>query len=92
MACVRGMLKLVVYDDREGSATRGEVQELFIVEHNPILVHIPNNLHHGFKGVSEHEALVINCPTEPYDRDKPDEFRFEPHGGPVPYDWARKDR
>ena len=29
-ACISGLVKLVLYDDRPGSPTRGELQELFI--------------------------------------------------------------
>lgn len=90
-ACVQGMIKLVLYDPREDSPTRGEVAEFFIGEHNPLRVHIPSGVYHGFKGVSEREAIVINLPTRPYRREDPDEHRVPPHGGEVPYDWDRQD-
>jgi len=92
MACVKGMVKLVLYDDREGSPTRGELTEIFFGEHQPLLVHIPPNVYHGFKGVSTEEAIVVNCPTEPYNREQPDEYRLDAHTKDIPYDWARKDR
>ena len=92
MACVAGMLKLVLYDDREASASRGEVMEFFIGPHNPMLVHIPKRVYHGFKGISIEETLVINCVTEPYNTSDPDEHRLDAHSDEVPYDWARKDR
>src|SRR5512137_371564 len=37
-AIVKGMAKVVLYDPRDGSPTRGEVQELFIGEQNPVLL------------------------------------------------------
>ena len=40
----------------------------------------------------EREAIVINTPTEVYNRDKPDELRCDPHDDRIPYDWSRKDR
>ena len=89
--CVRGMMKVVLYDDREGSPSRGSINEFFIGDHNPLLVQIPPLVFHGFKCVSEHEALVINIPTELYDHGKPDEFRIDAHDPRVPYDWTRKD-
>ncbi len=89
--CVRGMMKVVLYDDREGSATRGVVNEFFLGDHNPVLLQIPPLVFHGFKCVSEHEALVVNIPTEPYDYARPDEFRVDAHDPRIPYDWARKD-
>ncbi|MBN2282886.1 MAG: dTDP-4-dehydrorhamnose 3,5-epimerase family protein [Deltaproteobacteria bacterium] len=91
MAVVKGMMKIVLYDDREGSPTRGEINEFFAGEHNPILLHIPPLVCHGFKCVSEAEAIVINAPTEVYDYEESDEHRHPPHGGHIPYDWDRKD-
>ena len=91
-ACVKGMIKLVLYDSRDGSKTKGEVNEFFIGENNPILVHIPKLVYHGFKGTSENEAIVINTITEPYNAKDPDEFRVPAHGSDIPYEWERKDR
>ncbi len=88
---VKGMIKLVLYDDREGSRTRGEVNEFFMGMHNPILVKIPRGIYHGFKSVGEEEAIVINVPTEPYNREKPDEYRIPADDESIPYDWSRKD-
>ena len=90
-ACVKGMLKLALYDSREDSPTRGEVAEFFIGESNPCLVQIPPGVYHGFKGIGVEEAIVINCPTEPYNREQPDEYRLDAHTDEIPYDWARKD-
>ena len=91
-ACVKGMLKLALYDTREGSPTHGEVAEFFIGESNPCLVQIPPGVYHGFKGIGVEEAIVINCPTEPYNREQPDEHRLDAHTDEIPYDWSRKDR
>ena len=88
---VRGAMKLVLYDDREDSPTRGEINEFIIGEHDPKLVSIPRGVWHGFKCIGDVEALVINVPTEVYNRKEPDEYREVPHGGPIPYDWSRKD-
>ena len=88
---VRGMMKVVLYDGREKSPTFREINEFFMGEHNPILLQIPPLVHHGFKCIGEAEALVINVPTETYDPRNPDEYRLPPHGGEIPYDWARKD-
>jgi dTDP-4-dehydrorhamnose 3,5-epimerase len=86
-AVVKGMIKLVLFDAREKSKTHQEVNEFFLGEHNPILVQIPNFVFHGFKCVSETEAIVINCPTEPYRRKEPDEFRAEHDDPSIPYNW-----
>jgi dTDP-4-dehydrorhamnose 3,5-epimerase len=91
MAVVSGLAKIVLYDARDGSPTRGEVNEFFIGEHNPILVQIPNGVYHGMKGVGDREAIIVNTVTEPYNHAKPDEFRVDAHDNEIPYDWARKD-
>jgi dTDP-4-dehydrorhamnose 3,5-epimerase len=88
---VKGMMKVVLYDGRTGSSTHKEVNEFFMGEHNPILLQIPAYVYHGFKCVSESEAIVVNCPTEVYNYQEPDEFRVPPRGGEIPYDWSRKD-
>jgi dTDP-4-dehydrorhamnose 3,5-epimerase len=88
---VRGMIKLVLYDGRKDSPTKGEVNEFILGEHNPLLVKIPPLVFHGFKCVSEQEAICINVPTEVYDYDQPDEFRVDPHENDIPYKWERKD-
>jgi dTDP-4-dehydrorhamnose 3,5-epimerase len=91
ITCVKGSLKLVLFDDREGSSTRGEVNEFFMGDYNPMVVKVPRTVYHGWKCVSEEEALVVNIPTEPYDRNEPDEYRVDPHVNGIPYKWERKD-
>ena len=90
IAVVRGMLKLALYDMREDSPTKGELNEFFIGEHNPILVHVPSNIYHGWKCVGSEEALVVNCPTEPYNYSEPDEYRLPYDTDQIPYDWGIK--
>ena len=89
--CLYGMMKVVLYDDREDSPTKGEVNQFFMGPHNPIIVEIPKLVYHGFKCVSETEALVVNYTTMCYDYKNPDEYRIDPHSGQIPYDWGRKD-
>ena len=87
---VKGMAKVVLFDGREGSPTKGEVNEFFMGEQNPILLKIPKMVYHGFKCISEGEALIINVPTQPYNREQPDEIREPFDSKKIPYDWARK--
>jgi dTDP-4-dehydrorhamnose 3,5-epimerase len=91
-AIVKGMAKVVLYDSRQESPTRGEVQELFMGEQNPMLIRIPPGVVHGIKGIGTEPAYMINCPTEVYDYDRPDEFRLPPDDPSIPYDWSRKER
>lgn len=88
---IRGMMKIALYDDREKSPTKGEVNTFFLGEHNMQLLKIPKLVWHGFKCISEYEALVLNIPTMLYNYEKPDEFREPAHGGKIPYNWDRQD-
>ncbi|MBI4041265.1 MAG: dTDP-4-dehydrorhamnose 3,5-epimerase family protein [Deltaproteobacteria bacterium] len=88
---VKGMIKLVLYDSRPDSPTYRSINEFFIGEHHPLLVQIPPYVYHGFKGITHPEAIVINCPSEAYHYEVPDEFRVHPHNNDIPYQWALKE-
>jgi dTDP-4-dehydrorhamnose 3,5-epimerase len=91
VVCIKGMIKLVLYDPRKKSSTYKEVNQFLIGIHNPMLVQIPAGVYHGWMCVSVEEAIIINIPTEAYDYEKPDELRLDPHKNDIPYDWRRKD-
>lgn len=91
MAVVAGMMKIVLYDNRDGSSTKGEINEFFAGTHNPVRITIPPGVCHGFKCISSEEAIVINTVTKPYDYENPDEYRIDPHDNDIPYDWDRSD-
>lgn len=88
---IHGMAKVALYDGRENSPTRGEVNEFFMGDRNPLLLQIPAGVYHGFKGISPGQTIVLNIPTELYDYDNPDEYRVHPHNNDIPYSWERKD-
>ena len=87
-AVVVGTIKLALYDDRDGSATRGRIQEIFIGESHYALVKVPPGVWNGFKGVSTEPSIVANCATHPHD---PQEIRrMDPFSDRIPYDWNLK--
>lgn len=86
--CIKGMIKVPLYDGRAGSATHGEINEFFIGEHNLAVVKIPIGVMHGFKVVGNEPAYLLNFPTEPYRRDDPDEYRIPFDSPEIPYDWS----
>jgi dTDP-4-dehydrorhamnose 3,5-epimerase len=84
-AVIVGRIKLVLYDDREHSPTRGELMELFIGDGNYALVTIPPRIWNGFKGIGTETAIVANCATLPHD---PEEIeRMDPFTDRIPYCW-----
>jgi dTDP-4-dehydrorhamnose 3,5-epimerase len=88
-SCISGRVKLVLYDDREGSSTRGELMELFLGPDNYSLVIIPPDVWNGFKGMSEPNAIIANCCTHTHDPSR--SSRLDPYDNDIPYDWARRD-
>ncbi len=81
-----GMVKLVCYDDRSDSPTRGNLTELHIGQFNYALVTIPPLVWNGFTGEGPQPALVANCATIPH---QPDEIeRLDPFSADIPYEWS----
>lgn len=87
-AVVKGMIKYVLYDDREDSPTRGEIMEIFMGDNNYVLVTVPPLVWNGFKGIGTEMTIVANCATLTHD---PDEIvRKDPFTDDIPYKWDIK--
>jgi len=84
-ACVFGRIKLVLYDDRPASPSRGELAEVFLGPDEYALVVIPPQVWNGFKGMSEPYAIVANCATLPHDPARSE--RLDPFKNAIPYKW-----
>ncbi len=83
-----GRIKLVLYDDRDDSPTRGALQEIFTGEDCYALVIVPPGVWNGFKGIGTGPAIVANCATVPHE---PDEIvRMDPFTDRIPYRWDLK--
>ncbi|MBM3746391.1 MAG: dTDP-4-dehydrorhamnose 3,5-epimerase [Acidobacteria bacterium] len=91
-SCVHGTAKVVLYDAREDSPTRGRVNEFFIGPLSPRLVVIPPMVYHGFTAVGTGLALIVNIPTETYNYQEPDEHRVPFDDPAIPYTWAPRHR
>jgi dTDP-4-dehydrorhamnose 3,5-epimerase len=85
-----GMIKLVLYDMRESSPTRGVLQEIFLGDDNHCLVHIPPGIANGSKGMTAPFSLMCNVASEPHNPSLK-YLRIDPRSGEIPYDWARRD-
>ncbi|MSQ28202.1 MAG: spore coat protein [Dehalococcoidia bacterium] len=90
--CVKGMIRAAMYDMREASPTFGQVQEVYMGDHNPVLVRIPIGVAHGYKVVGNDPAIIIYFVTTPYDRSHPDEFRIPWDSPDIPFDWSLRNR
>ena len=87
-AVISGVLKVVLFDDREKSSTFGNIQEIFLSPENYFLVTVPPLIWNGFKGVGKEMSIVANCSTLPHD---PNEIiRKDPEDKTIPYNWDLK--
>jgi dTDP-4-dehydrorhamnose 3,5-epimerase len=87
-SCIVGAIKLVLYDERADSPTKGEVQAVYLGPRNYVGVVVPPGVWNGFMNVDTVESIVANCATIPHD---PAEIRrLDPHRNHIPYDWTRK--
>jgi dTDP-4-dehydrorhamnose 3,5-epimerase len=88
-AVPEGMIRLVLYDTRTGSASRGALEVLEIGRENYCLVRIPPQVWYGFQCLGTAPALVANFTDLPHD---PTEARTAtPIAGLIPYQWELKD-
>ena len=89
-AVIRGMIKLVLYDNRENSSTYKKIQEIFIGSKNYKLVTIPPGIINGYKNIGIDEAIVANCSDMPHQDSEM--LRYDPFDSFIPYDWNLKNR
>ena len=87
-ACVHGRIKLVLFDDRDGSPTRGGLLEIFLGPDDYSLVQVPPGIWNGFKGMGPDAAIMANCATHPHDPSR--STRLDPYDNDIPYDWQAR--
>ncbi len=81
-----GMIRLVIYDDREGPATRGEVAVFETGREKYQLIRVPASVWYGFKCISKGPALLVNCSDLPHD---PDEVEnIDSAAAEIPHAWS----
>jgi dTDP-4-dehydrorhamnose 3,5-epimerase len=89
-AVLCGRAKLVAYDLREDSPTKGRLQEIFVGEDNYCLVQIPPGIANGYKAYGDKMVIMANCATEPH---SPTEMlRLDTSSPQIPYDWSLQNR
>lgn len=60
LAVPAGMIKLVCFDDRVHSKTKGQFFEFQLGRDNYTMLTIPPLIWYGFQGISENESLIVN--------------------------------
>jgi dTDP-4-dehydrorhamnose 3,5-epimerase len=78
---------VVLYDDREGSPTRGMVNEPNLGAENRAVLVIPPFVWHAVQNVGTSDAVFVNCPTRAYEHADPDKWHLPPDTREIPYDF-----
>lgn len=87
-AVIYGKIKLVLFDDRKNSKTRGQTNELFLGPENYQLVTIPPNIWNAFQGLGTETSIVANCSTITHDAKEI--VGLDPYDKKIPYKWDSK--
>ncbi len=87
--CVpQGMLKLVIFDDRPGSPTQGQVQEIIFGEKDYRLVRIPPGLWYGLSPADDNPVMIANCSDLPHDPQETESLPLSDQH--IPYAWRKE--
>lgn len=84
-----GAIRLVVYDDRQGSPTRGTVDDLVTgagIDHYE-LVRLPPMVWYGFVGLGDGDSVIANCASLPHDPSEVERLPSDCDG--IPYKWSQ---
>lgn len=84
-SCVRGTLRLALFDGRSGSPSNGAVQVLEFGEGHHKIVRIPAGVTYGWKNIGVTPALLVNLASEKHD--PADATRVPIDSPEVPYRW-----
>lgn len=80
-----GEIKLVLFDDRKNSETRGVFQEVILGLDNYQLLHVPSDIWYSFGCLSAHAAMIANCASHGHDPAESEQRDlFSPL---IPYTW-----
>jgi dTDP-4-dehydrorhamnose 3,5-epimerase len=75
---IAGRLRVVLFDGRRESATFEAINEIHFADDAPGFLRIPAGVWHADQNTGTTEAVILNFPTRPYDRESPDKYRTGP--------------
>jgi dTDP-4-dehydrorhamnose 3,5-epimerase len=84
-ACILGRVRVVLYDDRDESPTKGALMQVVLGPDEYALAVIPPCIWHGFQGLGHPASILANCATEPSDPAELD--RRDLDDPRIPYSW-----
>jgi dTDP-4-dehydrorhamnose 3,5-epimerase len=86
----QGHVKLVLFEARENSPTKGRLMELHVGDARPTFLVIPTGVWHGLQNLGSSDALMLNLPTQAYNYADPDHWRLPYDTDEIPYVWQAR--
>ncbi len=83
-----GKARVVLYDLRDDSPTKGETQVISAGEGDYKLIVIPKGVAHGYQVLGQEPVLLFYHTTECYDPKNPDEHRIPWDDKMIGFDWG----
>jgi dTDP-4-dehydrorhamnose 3,5-epimerase len=75
LVVLNGTVKIAMYDDREGSLTKGEIAEITVSGDHLQIIRIPGYYWHGTKNMGNQSSTTLYFFNKLYDYNNPDEER-----------------
>jgi dTDP-4-dehydrorhamnose 3,5-epimerase len=90
IAVLDGVMTWALFDDREGSETRGLLNVFTFSERNRALITVPSGVWHAVKNTgTTTDAVFVNFPTRAYNHADPDKYRLPSKNDLIPFDFTR---
>ena len=84
-----GTLRVVLFDDRDGSPTKGKINVLHLSRLRPSTLLIPPFVWHGIQNIEHQTSGFINFFDHAYCYENPDEWRLPADTDAIPYRFSR---
>ncbi len=82
-----GRARIVLYDAREDSPTRGLINEFKFGALRPALVVVPPKVWHGVQNLDDGPTTILNLVDRAYDYEAPDHWRLPADSPQIPFVW-----
>jgi dTDP-4-dehydrorhamnose 3,5-epimerase len=80
-----GLIHIVLFDAREGSATYGLLNEFRFGSLRPALVVVPPGVWHGIRNLAPEPSLILNLVDQAYRYEDPDHWRLPQDNPHIPF-------
>lgn len=85
--CIRGQLKIGLYDDRLSSSTHSKTSVINVSNLRPTLLQVPTGVWHAIKNPASDEAAYIVLNDQPFNYEQPDDWILPSESDVIPLKW-----